>query len=104
MTIRRAGDTFSYRYATLDADGADATAITFDFCMRKVGSAVDAVAYDELDTTETTIAAGYVDVVIPAATTAAFVAGIYCLEFSWAFAGGTASAEARTETVRVGCC
>lgn len=65
---------------------------------------MDAVAYDETDTTETTIASGYVDIVVPPATTAGFVAGIYCLEFTWAYAGGTAAAEARTETVRVGCC
>lgn len=104
MSDRLPGTTFQWRFLTVDAAAADQTATACTFCMRRIGDETASFDLDETDTTEVDIVAGYVDVTLSAAQTTNLVAGTYCIQFTWTYAGGTAASEERTERVRQECC
>ena len=80
------GEDIRLQWSTADETGAAITLDHADICLTKLESYPE-YEFDETDT-EVTITAGFVDLVIPGATTAAYPAGRYQIVFKGESAGG----------------
>jgi hypothetical protein len=80
------GEDIRLQWSTADEDGTAITLTSVLICLDRLGGSTE-YEFDETDA-ECTITAGFVDLVIPGATTAAYPAGRYQIVFRGTSSGG----------------